>query len=483
MKTRLLIPAAAAALLAACMPRLHAPEVTTPERFIHADSCVRERRDTLSDRWWELFGDPRLDSLVEYALANSPDLGAAAARVEQAQARLGVVRAQYLPQLGVGIDAGGDYNARTGIVQSYAVEPTLSWEISLFGAMRRSKQAAKAGIAASEWALHGVRLALAAEVATGYFTLLEAERNLAIAHETLRLRRESAALIDSMFRYGMSDGVALEQARSLVYTAESDLPQYRRAVEQTRLSLAALLGNPPGVLPEMGGGELRFARYPDEIPVGLPSELLERRPDIMQAYWSMKQAAAQAGVARSARFPSIALTAQGGVASASIHGLTGADPWAWSATGSIVAPVFSFGKLKRAEQLAVAQYDEAARNYEQTVYTAFSDVEKSLVAIETCREESLRCRELVAANTRIAVMARALYRSGISDYLDVIDAERNLYQSQTRLVGLVARQYLNYIALCKALGGGWQGGGLPPREETETVGLKSDPAEPPVRNT
>ena len=367
------------------------------------------------------------------------------------------MRAQYLPQVGLGIDASGDHTSRTGIVQSYAVEPTLSWEVSLFGALRHTKQAARAGIASAQWSLRGVRLALAAQVATGYFTLLEAERNLSIARETLRLRREQAALIDSMFRYGMSDGVALEQARSLVHTAEADLPQYLRAVEQTRLTLAALLGNPPGVLPGDGDGRmLRIDRYPEEIPVGLPSELLERRPDIMEARFTLRQAAAQAGVARAARFPSISLTARGGVASASISGLTGADPWAWSAAGSLVEPLFAFGKLRRAERLAVAEYDEAARNYEQTVYTAFSEVEKALVAIETCREESLRCRELVAANGRIAVMARALYRSGLSDYLDVIDAERNLYQSQTRLVGLVSQQYINYVVLCKALGGGWE---------------------------
>ena len=155
------------------------------------------------------------------------------------------MRAQYLPQIGFGVQAGGKYAEATGIVQSYAVEPTLSWEVSLFGALRRAKEAAKAEIAASAWALEGMRLSLAAEVATTYFTLLEYERNLSIARRTLQLRRESAALIDSMFRYGMSDGVALEQARSLVRTAEADIPQYRRAVVQTALSLGTLLGELP----------------------------------------------------------------------------------------------------------------------------------------------------------------------------------------------------------------------------------------------
>ena len=158
----------------------------------------------MGERWWELFGDTTLDALVEQALANNRDVAVAAARVQQARANLKTVRAQYLPQIGAEATAEGEYTPETKIVQSYAVEPTLSWELSLFGALRNAKRAAKAEIAASEWALAGVRLSLAAEVATTYFTLLEYERDLSIARQTLRLRRESAALIDSMFRYGMS---------------------------------------------------------------------------------------------------------------------------------------------------------------------------------------------------------------------------------------------------------------------------------------
>ena len=190
------------------------------------------------------------------------------------------------------MQAGGKYAEATGIVQSYAVEPTLSWEVSLFGALRRAKEAAKAEIAASAWALEGMRLSLAAEVATTYFTLLEYERNLSIARRTLQLRRESAALIDSMFRYGMSDGVALEQARSLVRTAEADIPQYRRAVVQTALSLGTLLGELPAQDTLRGEGlPLRTDIYPAEIPVGLPSELLRRRPDIREAHYGVAKAA------------------------------------------------------------------------------------------------------------------------------------------------------------------------------------------------
>lgn len=454
MKTQLTI-AAAVLTLAACTPKFYPPQIATPESYVYGAGFSSDTTG-VGERWWELFGDTTLDALVEQALANNRDVAVAAARVQQARANLKTVRAQYLPQIGAEATAEGEYTPETKIVQSYAVEPTLSWELSLFGALRNAKRAAKAEIAASEWALAGVRLSLAAEVATTYFTLLEYERDLSIARQTLRLRRESAALIDSMFRYGMSDGVALEQARSLVYTAEADIPQYRRAVAQTRLSLDILLGETPRRTDSPGAGLRLLTDYrPADIPVGLPSELLERRPDIMQARYDMLAAAAEVGIARGNRFPSIALTAKGGAASNSIKGLTSANPWAWDALGSLTLPVFNFGRLRRAEQAAMERYTQSALTYEQTVLTAFSDVEQALVAITTYRRQTERYGELVLANDRIAAMTQALYRSGLSDYLDVIDAQRSLYQSQMEFVNLVAQQYINYVNLCKALGGGW----------------------------
>lgn len=444
-----------AAFTAACTPRFYPPRVSVPDDYIYGRG-FSEDTTRFGPEWWTLFGDTVLNNLVARALDNNRDVAVAASRVEEARLNLKSVRAQYLPQVGLGVTAEGEYTLATKIVQSYAVEPSLSWEVALFGQLRNAKRAAKAQIASSEWALRGVRLALAAEVATTYFTLLEYERDLAIARQSCALRRESAALIDSMFRYGMSDGVALEQARSLVYTAEADIPQYCRAVEQTWLSMGILLGETPSRARLSGAGLRLLTDYrPADIPVGLPSELLKRRPDIRQAHFNMLQAAAQAGQARSARFPSISLTAKGGVASSSIKGLTAANPWAWDALGSVAEPIFGFGKLRNAEHAAMAAYTQSAKTYEQTVLTAFADVEKALVAIATYRSQTERTGELVLSNDRIATMTRALYRSGLSDYLDVIDAERSLYQSQMSHVNLVVQQYINYVTLCKALGGGW----------------------------
>ena len=254
---------------AACTPRFYPPKVDVPDGYLYGEGFPRDTAALASD-WWRLFGDTVLDNLVQRALENNRDVAVAASRVEEARQNLGVVRAQFLPQVGIGVTAEGEYTPQTKIVQTYAVEPSLSWEIALFGQLRNAKRAARAQIASSEWALRGVRLSLAAEVATTYFTLLEYERDLAIARRSCTLRRESAALIDSMFRYGMSDGVALEQARSLVYTAEADIPQYERAVKQTRLSLDILLGETPQAADSTGSGLRLLAdrRHPRRASVG-----------------------------------------------------------------------------------------------------------------------------------------------------------------------------------------------------------------------
>lgn len=455
MKRYLLLLLSVASLVA-CTPRLTPPRVEVPQRYLRADRFVQDSM-RLTVRWWELFGDTTLNRLVERALVQNRDLAAALARVNAAREQIQTARAEYLPSIGSEVQGGATYNRQTKIVQSYAAELTLDWEISLFGSLRHTSVAARSAWAAEAWNARGVELSLAAEVATAYFTLLQYERDLAIATRTYDLRRESAALIDSMFRYGMSSGIDRDQAYSLVYTAEADISRYRSAVEQTLLTLNTLLGDLPFEGIAAGNGaELLTDRQPETLAVGVPSELLQRRPDIMQAYYQLQQAAAEAGLARSRRFPSLVLSAAGGVGAASIKGLTSSNPALWSASGSLVEPIFNFGRLRSAERVAIAAYEAAAAGYEQTVLAAFSDVETRLTQISANREQTDRMRELVASYQEIVMMARALYRSGMVDYLDVMDAERTLYTSQMQLVNLVAQQYLNYVSLCKALGGGWR---------------------------
>lgn len=439
----------------ACTPKLAPPTVELPTRYRYAERFSEDSL-RLDEEWWLLFGDTTLNRLIDRALTNNRDLWVAATRIEQARQELRITRAAYLPAVGATVTAKGDYTSATKITQSYAIEPTLQWEISLFGALRHTTEAARSAWAAEVWSYRGTRLSLAAEVATTYFTLLQYERDLMIATQTSALRRESAALIDSLYRYGMSSGIDREQAYSQVYAAEADIPRYRSAVEQTILTLNRLLGDTPQDYTPIGeGSELLNDRQPDAIPIGIPSELLERRPDMMVAYYNLQQTAASAGIARTNRLPSLTLTAQAGVGATAIDKLFRHNPAIWSATGSLVEPIFNFGRLRSAERAAIEAYKAAAYTYEQTVLAAFVDVETALTTIASNRIETDRYRQMVHAYRQITEKAHALYRSGMVDYLDVIDAERTLYTAQMELVNLVAQQYINYVTLCKALGGGY----------------------------
>ena len=424
---------------AACAPRLYPSQIEIPESYLYAGAF---RQDSLpgSCEWWKIFEDPVLDTLMVRALANNRDLAVAFSRVEQARHQIAVARAAFLPAFDVGAAASGSGGAESRDTEKYAIDGSMSWEVSLFGALRNSTRAARAELLSSEWAMRGAMLSLTAEVATTYFQLLGYRRNLDIAERS----------------YGMASGGPLQQARSLVYSAAADIPTCRRSIIQMQLTLCTLLGVPPQrtVVPE-GAMPLQEDVRLYDIPVGLPSGLLERRPDIMEAAYNMEAAAYKARCARSVRFPSIALTATGGVAGTALKDLTSGKPWVWSAAGRLTQPLFAFGRLKRSEQIAVELYNQQLYTYEQTVLEAFADVEEVLSGIETYRVQMLRQQQLVRANERISRMNRELYRNGLSAYLDVLDAERELYASQMQLVEIVVQQHLNYVNLCKALGGGW----------------------------
>lgn len=437
-------------LVVSCSPKLTPSDDTPPEEWLFGEGYPADSLQ-LPINWWESFGDTTLNRLITKALDNNRDLTAAAAKLIAAQENIRYVRSTYLPSVYLAMEAEGDYTYSTNTIQEYSIEPTVAWELPLFGQLRHTSQKARAEALESKWAVRAMRLSIAAEVATSYFTLIEAEQNLSIAEQSCKLRAQESILIDSMYYYGMSDGIAREQARSLLYTAQADISQYRRAVAQTQMSLSLLLGENPN-LTLVGGFE---QRVPLPIPIGLPSELLERRPDIQESYNAMEAAAASVGIARSARYPSIALTGSGGVISSSIDGLTSGKPWAWSATATLTQPIFNFGRLKSSERIAYEEYIEAMAEYEQSMLTAFSEVEQALIAISTYAEQREAMVDLVIANEHIARTTNALYDNGMNDYLNVIDAERELYSSQMELMSVIANQYICYIGLYKALGGGY----------------------------
>ena len=447
-----------ALVVVSCNPRLSAPQLATHEEYIFGKNFSRDSV-RLNSEWWQMFGDTTLNRLIIRALSQNKNIEIAASRIEEARHNLVVTRSTYLPSITGAISAEGKYESATdNIAQSYKILPQASWETPLFGSLRHATKGAKAAIEYEVWQYRGVRLALEAEVATTYFTLLQYRQDLSIAKRSSELRREMVTLIDSLYHYGFASGVNLEQAQSLLYTAEADIPLYERAIAQTLLSLATLTGDTPETYINIGieGSSAITNDYqPYDIAIGVPSEILHRRPDVMSAYYTMQQSAANVGLARSARLPSVTLTLFGGTATDKVSQLFSSKGWVADAMASIAQPIFNFGGLRRRELAAREAYRQSLLAYEQSYIEALSDVESALVAITSSREELLRYAGLVKSYRNIAIMTYALYRNGLSGYLDVIDAERSLYTSQMQFENLVAQQYINYINLCKALGGGY----------------------------
>ncbi|SUE34442.1 Outer membrane protein oprM precursor [Rikenella microfusus] len=435
-------------------PTFKSPEVALPSAYLY--DSVASRGDTVVNlAWWENFGDPMLTGLIEQALDSNRNLAVAASRIEQARLQLKSARAEFGPAVGLGIRGEGTYTDRTGIVQQYAVEPNITWEIDLFGKLRRTAESARARMLATEQNYRSVMLSLAAEVATSYFDLLQYDMSLRIARETYGLRRASQDIIDSLVYYGMSSAVDLEQARSLTATAAAAIPQYERAKAQTEMALCALLGQNPHPFEVDGTRLFTSVLLPAEVPAGLPASLLDRRPDIRQAYYEVASATAEVGVAVANRYPSLTLTGEGGLLSSTLKGLFRGNPFGWSASLSVAEPLFAWGKNKRAEEIAREENRQAVLNYEQTVITALGEVESALAGVATYRAQAERYRELLRATRATQVLTQELYRNGSNTYLDVLDAERELFSTQIGFSEVLSAQLAEYVSLYKALGGGW----------------------------
>ena len=443
------------AFLGACTPHLHLPKVDIPAKYL--SSLDQASAKPLESQWWKVFNAPMLDSLQTIALENNKDLKLAVSRIESSRYELSIARSEFLPEVEAEIGADAKYQTHEGTKYELNIQPNISWNVSLFGALRHTVGAARAELLSSEWAYQGVRLSLTTQVATAFFTILQYRESLAIARHSLQLRKESAALIDSLTHYGMSTGLDLDQAQSLVYASQADVEEYNRALAQAKYSLAVLLGKTPEYVVGLDWeSALEIDSLPDAIPIGLPSDLLARRPDLMESHYELQAAASKVGIARSNRFPSIALTGEGGLIGSSVKELFTSGYWSWGAAAQLVQPIFSFGRLKRKEQIARVEYEDAVLEYEKSVLTALKEVESALIAISTYRTQAEQYAEYVEANRRIAQLTMALYRNGMSNYLDVISTQQTWYNSQLELVQLTSQQYINYADLVMAIGGGWQ---------------------------
>ena len=451
----LLLALPLSALVTGCMvgPKLEKPVVETEDQF-RFDSIAGDSMINLA--WWELYDDPILDTLIYLALENNRDVKAAVSRIEQAYAVLGVSKADLFPQFGYDISATYGKPDPAGVSADAAplfiITPNVYWEVDFWGKVRRSNQAAQAEIYASEEALRQVQVSLISAVADGYFQLLDFDNRLKISRRTWDTRNESLWIIQQRFDKGIVPEIDLNQAQQQEAVAAAAVPMYERMVAHTEDYLNILIGQNPR---DLVRGSLDQAFEFPEIPVGIPSELLERRPDLVQAEQLFYAETARIGVAQAMRFPSFSITGILGMASSELTSLISGEAVLYSIGVSMLGPIFNWSKNKRRVEIQREVADQALYRYEQSVLNAFREVDDALIDIYSYRLEfEARLRQQEAA-INAARLSRARYDGGQTAYLEVLDTERSLFSAE--LEASAVRGYLlsSYIYLYKALGGGW----------------------------
>ena len=442
-------------LLAGCMvgPDFQKPAVETPNRFRFADP---EAAEAVNLKWWELFDDPVLDALVLTALRENKDVLIAASRVEEARASLGFTRADMYPTLDLqagasrGDFAGGRKSDSTD--NNFFIAPTLNWEIDFWGKFRRANKAARAELVASEYSMRTVQISLISEVVSTYLLLLDLHMRLEISRQTFESRVETLDIIQQRFDKGIVPELDVNQAQIQKELAATAIPLYQRLIAKTESTLSILIGEPPREIET--GVSLYEQDEPPSIPAGLPSSLLERRPDILVAQYVLKSQTERIGVAEALRLPAISLTGSAGAASTELSNMT-VEGLAWSVGANLIGPIYNFGKNKKRVEIEKARTKQALYQYENAVLLAFREVADALNEIQTYREQiaSVKRRYLAAKNAD--TLAKLRYDKGFSDYLLVLETERTLFSVGLELSELTKDYYNSYVRLYKALGGGW----------------------------
>jgi multidrug efflux system outer membrane protein len=456
-------------------PDYQRPDATAPSAYADVDTSLAGRSAIIPSDWWRTFNDPGLDALQSQALAANQELRASLARVEQARALAGLARSDYLPSLSVQGDVVREEHSRTvsnalpvGRTTTYQVPLSLSWELDLFGRVRRLNESARAELAAAGATWDAARLALTAEVASTHFTLRALDRERAVVDETIQVRRDALQLVRARFDRGGVGELDLARAETELAATEADLAALLIRRAQTQTALAVLLGEPaPGfTAPVSASSESSVPA----IPAGLPSELLTRRPDIAAAERTLAAGSARIGVAKAAFFPSLSLTGGGGYASGEVDGLFRTDSRFWSIGPSLYLPLFQGGRNRANLARSKAAYEELLANYRQQVLVAFREVQDALTASKLLTEQASAQARAVASARRGAELSRKRYDAGFVSYLEVVDAQRTALEVERADARLSGQRWITHIALIKALGGGWQDSGTErPRQTVAQV--------------
>lgn len=433
-----------------------APEVSEPA--ISPNSIANQD-------WESLFTDSALQQLIIEALKNNLDLKVAAQRVLEAQAQVGVVRSQQMPS----VSAGGSFSAlqipsglantnaagtQNDFIRGGGFSASAAWNLDFWGLYRRQTEAARAKLLESEWAQNATRTTLIQELASAYFQLRSLDAQLEVTRNTIRAREDSLKLTQSLETYGAGSHADTSQAEELLHTARANLPELRREIATQENAISILLGHVPQEIDR--GRSIDDQPHPAQIPTGLPSELLERRPDIRQAEAALIAANARVGVAKAQFFPQISLTSLGGSASSQLQSIFDGGNAYWFAAGSLSQPIFEGGRLRSNYKYSQAQQQEMVVQYQKTILGALKDVSNALTSYresENRRDEQAR---LVSSATEAVRLARLRYAGGNTSYLEVLTTDTDLYDAQVSLAQAQAQQADSLVQLYTALGGGWR---------------------------
>ena len=440
--------------ISSCMvgPKFQQVEMQTPESYRFQNTEPTEA-DTIN--WQILFNDPVLANLIDSALTNNLDRLMAVSSINEARAYLGMAKADMYPQFSYSASfAYGNTQAPSlSAMSSLTATTNLNWEIDFWGKYRRATEAAKADLLASEYGLQALELSLVSQVAITYHTLLDYKNRLEISRQTLESRKESHRIIRERFEKGIVPEIDLNQAQIQEATAAAAIPVYERSIAFTENALSVLIGqNPAPIITETALEDLQL---PNIVPAGLPSELLERRPDILQAEQMLKAQNARIGVAQAMRFPSISLTGLLGIASADLADFNSDDAFIGSAGADLFGPIFQFGKNKRRVEAQREVTEQMKYNYEKAVLSAFRETEDALIYISTLSEELKYTKQQLEASKNAAKLSRQRYDGGVTSYLEVLDAERALFNIELYYSELLQKSLEANINLYKSLGGGW----------------------------
>src|SRR6266853_2122893 len=443
-------------------PNYKKPAVPAPPEYRGASAEQGGKSGAASfgdQKWWDAFQDEALRDLIQTALKQNYDVRIAAARILEARAQLGITRADQLPSVDAGASAINQRSSQTARFPSFEtsanqISLSLAWELDFWGKFRRATESARASLLAQEWAQRQVISSLVSDVASAYFQLRELDLELEISRQTFASRKDSLRLTQVLADHGATSMLDVRQAEQLVFTAAAAIPDLEQRIEQQENFISILLGRNPQAIGR--GRQLVDQPHALEVPAGLPSSLLERRPDIRQAEQQLIATNALIGVAKADYFPQISLTGTGGYQSSALTGLFGGPAGLWTFGGSAVQPVFEGGRIRNRVRFARAQTEEATLLYQRTVQQAFRDVSDALVGYHRSQEFRMQQEQLTHSAEEATKLSNMRYKGGATSYLEVLDSDTRYFSAQLTLAQAQLRELQAFVGLYRALGGGWE---------------------------